>query len=189
MLRRWAKAVGLGLLLLSGPSLAQEAPAIPRAPVLTVDSDRLFSASAYGRRISAEIEADSRALAQENRDIEQALEAEELELTRRRPELTPQEFTPLADAFDEKVERLRREQDAKTRALNRRGDEARSEFLNFALPVLATIVREAGAVAMLERRQVFLAADSIDVTELAIARLDAELGDGESPPEGSEGGD
>lgn len=181
MIRHWASWLGLCLLLLVPPAIAQDS-GVPQAPVLTVDSDRLFSASAFGRRVASELEAASRALAIENREIEQALEAEELDLTRRRAELPPEEFTALADAFDEKVERLRDEQDAKGRALNLRSEEVRSEFLNFALPVLAGIVRDAGAVAILERRQIFLAVDAIDVTDLAIERLDHQLGDGRQPP-------
>ena len=57
------------------------------SPVLTIDSERMFRESAFGRRVSAEIEARSIELAAENREIEAALEAEERELTEQRPDM------------------------------------------------------------------------------------------------------
>ena len=44
-------------------------------------------------------------------------------------------------------------------------------------------MREAGAAVILERRGVFVSANAIDVTEIAIQRIDASLGDGTSVPD------
>ena len=148
------------------------------SPVLTIDQDRLFSASRYGQRVQRDIEAASRLLAAENREIEARLAAEELDLTNRRPTMPAAEFRPLADAFDARVVEIRREQDDKLRALNARPEQERLAFFQAALPVLGDLVRESGAVAILDTRAVFLAADRIDITDTAIARLNATLGDG-----------
>ena len=44
-------------------------------------------------------------------------------------------------------------------------------------------MREAGAVVILEKRSLFLSADVIDITDAAIARIDAEIGDGSEASE------
>jgi Skp family chaperone for outer membrane proteins len=171
---------------LAGPLAAQTtapspapAPALELPPpILTIDGERLFEATAFGRRVSSEIEAAARALAAENREIEARLIAEERDLTERRPGLTPEEFRPLADAFDEKVQRLRTEQDQKQRAVEALRDQSRQDFVGKIGPVLSAIVRERGALVILDRRSVFLSADSIDITSDAIARIDAAIGDG-----------
>lgn len=156
----------------------------PQSPLLTLDQERLFAESAFGRRVAAEIEAASRTLAQENRAIEAELQAEERALTERRPELPAEEFRALADAFDAKAVGFRRAQDAKARALQRRDEAERQAFLRAALPILADLVAELGAVALLDDRAVLLSSEAIDVTDRAIDRIDAEIGEGAelSPP-------
>lgn len=159
---------------------------IPRSPLLTIDPDRLFSQSLYGLRIQQELGQKTTELASENRQIETELETEELALTEQRPSLTLEEFRALADEFDLKVSSMRNRQDGKTRALQRLRDRERQTFLTNALPVLTDIMRESGAVAIVESRSVFVTADQIDITDVAIARLNATLGDGtvlSTPPD------
>jgi Skp family chaperone for outer membrane proteins len=151
---------------------------VPRAPLLTIDRDVLYRDSAYGQRLQEDLLSASLDLAAENRRIEAELAAKEEELTLQRADLSLQDFRVLADAFDVRVTRLRAEQEAKARALQRRRDLERQSFFAAALPVLAEIVKEAGAVAILDRSSLFLAAEEIDITELAIRRMDAALGEG-----------
>lgn len=155
---------------------------VPLGPgVLTIDPERLFAGSALGRQMAAELEAALRELAAENRTIEARLTAEERALTEQRATLPPEQFRPLAEAFDAKVEDIRRAQEAKSRALNRRRDEDRQRFLEAALPVLAAILAERGAAVVLDRRAVFLSFDEIDITDEAIRRLDALAPEGAPP--------
>lgn len=173
----------LALTLLIGtaaPVLAQE-PAIVASPVVTVDQEALFARSAFGQRIQAEIEADSAALAAENRALETELSDEERRLTDLRPTTDPAEFRRMAAEFDARVVDVRRRQDQKGRDLARRQEEARQEFFRAALPILAELVRERGAVAILDSRAVILSADAIDITDEAIRRIDEVLGDGSDP--------
>lgn len=159
---------------------AQTAPhVLPQ--VLTLDQERLFTDSAFGRRVQEELNARSRALAAENRRIEQELVAEERELTELRPTLSVEEFRARADAFDAKVERVRAEQDAKARALTAFLDAERQRFFAEMVPVLRDVVRARRALAILERRAVVIAADSIDVTDDVIAGIDARIGTGAAP--------
>lgn len=151
---------------------------LPQSGILTIQPDRLFSESAFGRRVEREIEAEGAVLTAENRRIEAELRAEELELTERRSEMTPEAFRALADAFDQKVQETRRRQDQKLREINQLSEKARRDFLNASLPVLKQILQETGAGAMLDHSSVFLSAGAADVTDLAISRIDAVLGDG-----------
>lgn len=186
--RPWRKALAvLAAALLAPlpvPAAAQTAPAAPSvqpSPVLTLDQDRLFQASAYGQRVAREIDAAATALTAENREIEAQLATEEKDLTTRRAAMTAAEFRPLADAFDAKVVAIRGAQEGKLVALNGRRDLERQAFYQAAAPVLGDLVRDAGAVAILDARAVFLSADRIDVTDEAIVRVDRLLGAGPLP--------
>ena len=186
--RAWRKALAVLaaalLAVLSGPAAAQTAPAAPSvqpSPVLTLDQDRLFQASAYGQRVAHDIDAAAAALTMENREIEAQLATEEKDLTTRRAAMTAAEFRPLADAFDAKVVAIRAAQEEKLVALNGRRDLERQAFYRAAAPVLGDLVRDAGAVAILDARAVFLSADRIDVTDEAIVRVDRLLGAGPLP--------
>jgi Skp family chaperone for outer membrane proteins len=181
MQRRSVLTLGLGAACaLALPAGAQNFGTV-QSPVLTIDSDELYVRSAFGRRIAAEVTAASTELAAQNRAIETELTDEEKSLTDQRPTLEPTEFRALADAFDQKVRRIRREQDTKASALGRKQEEGEAGFLRAAAPVLEEMMREAGAAVVLERRNVFLSLNAIDITEAAIARIDDTIGDGTAP--------
>lgn len=168
---------------LGSPMAAQQSLGLGQADVvqsliLTIAPDRLYAESAFGQRITREIEEEGASIAAENRQIEAELTAEERELTELRDSLDADVFRDRARAFDEKVQRLRREQDEKARALGQRSEEARRALLSAAQPVLLQLMRESGAVAILDRRAVLLSANSVDITEKAIERVDAQFGDG-----------
>lgn len=180
-----AALIAFCALAMLGPPGSHRAQAqqlgLPQTAILTIEADRLFADSAFGRRVAREIEAESAVLAAENRRIEAELSAEEKQLTARRSEMEPDAFRALADAFDQKVQSNRRTQDAKTRALSQQTDNARVEFYRAARPILEALMREAGAGVILERSSVFLSANATDITDLAITRIDAAIGDGGKP--------
>ncbi|APX13730.1 hypothetical protein BWR18_06170 [Tateyamaria omphalii] len=149
-----------------------------RSPILTIDSERLYRDSAFGQRVLNEIEARTSELAEDNRRIETELEAEERALTDQRADMAPDAFRALADAFDARVEAIRRDRDARSRAIADLLEENRDRFLISAAPVLEEIMRDTGAAVILEQRSVFVSANAIDITDLAISRMDESLGDG-----------
>ncbi|KAF0675215.1 OmpH family outer membrane protein [Profundibacterium mesophilum] len=151
--------------------------------ILVVDQERLFFESVYGREILAEIDRRTDALAAENREIEAELVAEERELTERRSAMQAKAFRELAEAFDAKVHDLRQAQDAKVRDVTRLREEARQRFFGEAGEVLTQIVRERGAVVLMDRRSVLAAVPESDITDIAVARINAELGQGGADPE------
>ena len=190
--------IRVAALLLAAPAFAQtdpEQPAGPAAPppaaisqpdpapppaaqILTLDKERLYSGSRFGQEITRTVEVEVAALTAENRKIDAGLEAEERDLTAKRPTMTAADFRVLADAFDEKVTALRAAQDAKSKALTRMRDDGRKRFFEAAVPILAALMRDMGALAILSNEAVILSFDSIDMTDAAITRLDAALGDG-----------
>lgn len=176
------RAAFLGLALLAAPLAAQEVlPAEQgqtQSAVLTIDTDRLFSQSLFGRRVADEFREATETLARENRTIEAELTAEEQDLTDRRHEMDPDAFRAEAEAFDTRVQAIRSEQDAKERALQDRLTEGREAFLSVAAPVLGDLMQSAGASVILDRRSVFLALGAVDITDEAIATIDAAIGDG-----------
>ncbi len=145
----------------------------------------MFSESAYGGRITREIEASLSVLKAENRRIEAELSAEELELTERRKTMEPAAFRVLAEAFDSKVQSTRSERLQKSEEIYQRFEEGRVEFLSASEPVLEQIMREAGASVILDRGNALLALPSADITDLAIGRVDAVLGEGKPAEDGS----
>jgi len=158
------------------PATAQTSQRAPiQSPVLTIDSERLFEESAYGQQTISEFETLGAALAAENRRIEDALSLEERELTDMRPTMPAAEFRELADSFDAKVLETRRTQDTKNRDLNTMLEDRRVVFLNAAVPILEQLMREAGAAIVLEQRSVFISSNAVDITQMAIERLDQVL--------------
>jgi Skp family chaperone for outer membrane proteins len=177
------------LLALAGPAAAQDAAGVDPAPavipqepqVLILDQERLYRESRFGRASIARIDAEENALIAENRNIFSLLEAEEKALTAQRPTLEPAEFSALAAAFDSKAQGIRTAQDAKGAEIARKRQEDQRQFFDAALPMLAQLMTELGAVAILDKQAIILSYDTIDMTDRAITRMDAVLGDGPKP--------
>lgn len=152
---------------------------LPVAPVLTIDQNRLYLESAWGRRAEARLEAEGNLVAAENDRLAELLSSEEADLTSRRATLDPAEFRRLAENFDIRATGIRRERAQAVQALNAWADADRAAFFRAALPYMGDLMAEHGAVAVLDHRTVFVSLDAIDITEALIQTLDAELGDGD----------
>lgn len=146
-----------------------------QAQILVVDPEALFAGSDLGQRLNASLDQAAQKLATENREIEDQLSAEERALTDKRASLSPEDFRILADEFDQRVTEKRNTQAQKADLLDRMRSENRVKFLRLVVPVLATMMQEAGAVVILNRSDVLLSATSIDITDDAIARINADL--------------
>lgn len=180
MLARLALILSLAFALAPLAGAAQQAAAPPQ--ILTLDQDRLYTGSLYGKALEARSQEATQALAAENRKIEADLTSEELALTVQRATLTTEAFAKLANDFDAKVEKIRAEQQAKAEKLAADRDAGRKQFFNAAVPVLAELMQQLGAYAILNRDAMVLSFDAIDITDRAIAAMDAKLGDGSKAP-------
>ena len=184
---RAARALGLMLALCPLPGLAQVSgdafdvgrPDLQiRSQILTLDADRLFSDSRFGQKIASDIQDVTEELAAENRRIAQELETEEQALTDQRAEMEAEAFRAAAEEFDSKVQEIRRQQDAKERDITARVQRAQEAFLGVVQPVLGQIMIDADASVILDRRTVVLGRNAIDITDIAVTRIDEEIGDG-----------
>lgn len=143
--------------------------------VLTLDQEALFQGSDYGRLTMVQFDSEAAALAVEHRRIEAELEREERALTQRRSLLSPSEFSNLANAFDARVVEIRAQQDAKTRELAVWLEGRRAKFFADMLPVLADVLAETGAVAILQKDVVLIGLSKVDVTALTILRANEKI--------------
>ena len=175
-----AVSLAASLTLAAPAGRAQDAPA-PALHIAVISQDQLFIGSAFGKALQARADAALSELQAENQRLDAALELEERALTARRAALGLEAFRPLALAFDEKVKGIRTAQDNKSRELARLAEEGRQRFYQTARPVLEDLMRETGAAILLDRSTVLLAQDALDLTDRAIARIDAVLGDGSTP--------
>lgn len=148
------------------------------SPILTLDQDRLFRSSDFGRRVQVEIEERSQALSLENRELESQLLKEERRLTDDRDTMSPEEFKTLAENFDARVVSVRDKQNLKRDELRSYGENERQRFFEAAIPVLFRLVEESGALAILNDSAVIFSIRQIDITDRAIASVNRELGDG-----------
>lgn len=174
------RACFLGLMLAFGgltSAVAQDAPSAAAA-IVVVDTEELYRATQYGRRIAANLEERARALQDENEKITAALTAEEQELTERRPTMDSADFRAAAAEFDQRVQGIRRARDAAIAAFEADRDAGPRVFLEAVGTILGDLMLERGAVAVLDQRIVFLSHSSVDMTAAAVARIDAVLGDG-----------
>jgi Skp family chaperone for outer membrane proteins len=152
---------------------------VARSQIAVIEQERLFLQTRYGKAMQASTDTARKALQAENQRLEADLEAEERKLTDQRPTMPADQFRPLAEAFDEKVKGIRQAQDTKARELARRAEEDRARFVETAAPILAALMSELGAVVLIDKSVAVLSMDSIDVTDEAIAKIDAVLGDGQ----------
>ncbi|WP_299350421.1 OmpH family outer membrane protein [uncultured Shimia sp.] len=173
--------IAILLVAFASPALSQsqsQSGALPQSPILAVDSERLFSESDFGQRVARDIEAEQSVLLAENRRIESELTTEEKRLTDLRKDMSSEDFQAIADAFDARVQDIRREQDAKGRAITEMRDRQQAVFIQAARPILIELMREAGAGMIIERRTILVSTDAVDITEQAIERLNRAIGDG-----------
>lgn len=187
LVRRLFCAGLVGALLPTGmisPAMAQDMAEVA-SQIVTIDRQSLFSDTLYGRRVLETVEKERVRLAAETREAEGLLLAEERELTQQKTELAPEAFRTLAKAFDEKVQSLRDEGSSREQAFVKRLEREQAAFFERIGPILGQLVRELGAVVIIDRRAVLLTARNIDITQAAVERIDTVLGDGQDARAGT----
>jgi Skp family chaperone for outer membrane proteins len=169
---------GVGVTLLASTAAFGQTTQPGRFAILTIEQGMLLSQTQYGKTITLHFEQELRALAAENTKIDSELSAEEQKLTDLRPTIAAANFRALADAFDKKVEALRATQEAKSRNLNAQQDAERKKFFDAVGPILGDMMVDLGAAVILDKGSIVVSLGAIDVTDQAVARIDAVLKDG-----------
>ncbi|MEO1550395.1 MAG: OmpH family outer membrane protein [Pseudomonadota bacterium] len=164
-------------------SLAWFWPGVAVAQALLVlDQEQVLNDSVPGRALLEEEARERSVLIAQARQLDRELEEEERRLTDLRAGMEAAEFRALADAFDDRVVRTRREQDARAASLTQRSEAARRAFFNQVAPILLEILEETGASAVIDQRSVLIANQSLNITAEVIKRLDARAGTGPARP-------
>lgn len=143
--------------------------------VASLDRERLYRDSNFGQKKLDEIERRSEALTEENRRIQSELEAEERALTEQRKTLEADAFAVLAEAFDQKVKRLRVEQDEKRLEIRASLDAAEREFNQIAAPILRQLMRDRGITFILDQSAIILSLADGDITDEALAIINSRV--------------
>lgn len=173
----------------SGPAPATTGPgalpALPQGvspvPFRILDQDRLLRDSRLGQQILEGVRAAEQRLAEANQLLFDQLASEERALTEARATLGAEEFRARADAFDTRVEAIRAERVQASQALASWSDGEAQRFFDAALPILVQLMNEEGLLALLKPDTLILGSDWLDVTDAAIARIDAALDAGTLP--------
>lgn len=163
------------------PALTAPPAGVSAVPFRILDQDRLLRGSRLGQQILDGIHAAEQRLADENQRLFDQLAAEERALTEARPGLSPEAFRARADAFDARVELIRAERAQASQDLTSWSEGEAQRFFNAALPVLVQMMNEEGLLALLKPDTLILGSDWLDVTDAAIARLDAAAEAGSLP--------
>ncbi len=185
--------IGAGIVALALAGLPMAAPAQQAAPltepvirlpnpVLTLDWERLFEETLWGKRIRADLEAQSKDLQQENNRIADDLIAEEKALTDRRATMEPDAFRSEANAFDERATGIRNAQKTKAQTLSQHFDDERQAFFEAVSPLLDDLLVQRGAVVVLDRRAIIRGVANADVTEEIVRLVDQKFGEGAAKP-------
>jgi Skp family chaperone for outer membrane proteins len=166
------------LVTISSEVIFAQAGPLPNTAVIIIDKERVLSDTKYGQRLNAEMRRMELVQIADNRRLSSALGQEEAHLTELRTTLSSDEFRLLASEFDTKVQRISDEQQTKNQ---KRIDQRRQDQLQLfaaTAPVFEQLMRDTGANVILELRFALIWNDAINMTDVAIQRIDAFLGDG-----------
>ncbi|HEY0212516.1 MAG TPA: OmpH family outer membrane protein [Paenirhodobacter sp.] len=180
--RAWRAGILCAALVGGGamPVMVQAQAALA-SPVLTLDWERLFDDTRWGKRIRDDLARDSQALTDENNHIADTLVSEEKSLTERRATMNAEAFRKEADAFDARATEIRNTQKSKAQALTQKFEDDREAFFNAIAPLLDDILRQRGAVVVLDRRAIIRGLAEADVTGALVQVVNAQFGTGPQP--------
>ena len=92
---------------------------LPSTSVIIIDKQRVLSETLYGQRLMAEMRQMEQLQIADNKRLLQELELEEARLTKQRSSMDADEFRVLAVNFDEKVQFISNQQQAKNQTRKR----------------------------------------------------------------------
>lgn len=168
-------AGALFALVLSLAGTAAAAQVLPQHVAVVVDLQQVLrEAAAAGALRAIEVE-ERRALRQQLDQLTETFRVEEAELTRLRTTLDKDAFDARVKDFDQRVRAARQAAQESSVAFQNRFAEAFGALEREAVPVVAALMSERGAVVALDRRSVLVFSDGADVTAEVIRRLDRAL--------------
>lgn len=170
-----AAVVSMMLAFAIGPAHAQQGASTPTPVVVVLDTAAVLRQSAAGKdierqveefnkKIEAELKAEAQRINEEGKNLQQQVAILSPELR----EQKQKEFNAKQQAFQTKVQNKQNEVQAAVFRARKVLDDALA-------PILEAIMVERGANLLLERTAVVYSRIDIDVTPIAIQRLDQKL--------------
>lgn len=174
-----AKSTGLAMLLVFGGSvIAEAAPPgapVPNPKILVIDRAAILRSSKVGEDIVTQIQGLTRQVENDLKNQQQALESEYRSMQQQAAILSASVKQQRQKAFDGK--RAAFEKKVRERQSLIQGGllKARQQVEQALAPVLQGIMKERGANLLLDRNAVVLGTVDVDITGIAIQRLNQKL--------------
>ena len=162
-----------------GYAEAQQAPSPPAASpilnVLVVDVQSLLQNSKSAKMVRQQIEQKRSEYAKEISQQEEALRRERDTLQRQQSSLSAEALNKKGREFQQKVNELDRNVQAKRQTLEKSNAEALESIQGVILKIITEIAKERKANLVFQRSELVLFDNSFDVTDQVLAKLDEQL--------------
>jgi len=176
---RLALLVGLGVALsVAGAPVAraqQPAAAAPSLTVLVVDVQSLLQNSKAAKMVRQQIEQKRNEYAKEISHQEEVLRQERDTLQRQQASLSADALNQKGRDFQQKVNELDRNVQAKRQALEKSNADALEKIQEAMLKIIADIAKEKKANMVFQRAELVLFDQGFDVTDSVLQKLDETL--------------
>ena len=171
MIKKLFLLLFFSVLLMSNVTASEEL----RGKILYLNQSRVYSESVFGTNLEELFRGESNKLVEQNRRLTKELETEEQRLTNEREGMPLVEFKLLAQNFNTRVEKVRREQKEKSDTLKYKLEEEREYFFNAVYPLLLEFVSKTNATGILDASVVIVGNSKLDVTNKVISIINDQL--------------
>lgn len=169
-----AAALGLVAALGATPALAQN-NGTPAPKILVIDRSAILRASKVGQDIARQVQAYTQSAEKEFKGEADALRKEGAALQQQLAILAPDVKQRKARDYQNKEAALQKKVDARQQQIQYSILVARQKVEQALGPVLQGIMNERGANLLLDRQAVVLGTIDVDITRLAVQRLDQKM--------------
>jgi len=145
------------------------------AVIIIVDLQRILREAVAVQALQAQVGAAREAFQSEIRQREEELRRLDQELARDRPNLSAEAYEERRRALADRLAALQSDVQERRRQLDLAMNEGMRQVQTELLPVLQQITEEHGADIMLAKTAIVLARPELEVTDEALARLNARL--------------
>lgn len=172
-----AGLIGAGLFGTGAASAADAPPAggAPVARILMVDLRRVITESKVGQDMQRQVEALNKKTEDQLKGEKASLQKEQQELQQQSAILAGAVKERRVKAFEDKVAAFQKKVRERGAMIQAGVQQAQDQIQQALGPVLQGIMRERGATIMLDRSSVLLGANGLDLTSVAIQRLDMKM--------------
>jgi outer membrane protein len=143
--------------------------------VMVVDIQALLQNAKAAKMVRSQIEAKRAEYTKEISHEEEALRQERDKLQRQQGSLSAEALNAKGRAFQQKVNELDREVQAKRQALEKSNGDALQKLQQAMLKIIADIAKQRKANLVLQRTELVLFDRSFDVTDEVLQKLDQEM--------------